>query len=168
MRKNNKGFSLVELLVVIAIIGVLTGIGVVSIRWIQGKPALQCAHMITSSLYESQSIAMAKYETAILIRRNADAKLELCQSYRETIDAEPVVTVTEIGNQDIEVTFTTESGAEYEISDTQYLTLYFNRTTGGCQPLEDINEYCTEISVAKGGTKKLIQIAPLTGNITLK
>lgn len=167
IKENNQGFSLVELLVVIAIIGILFGIGVVGFRWIEGKPALKCAHMITSSLQESQAISMEKYETAIQIRRTPNGNLELCQVYKDTADAEPVSTTIEIGDANIDLVFITDAG-EYEISSTQSLTLFFNRTTGGLLPLDNLSEYCVQIEISKAGTKKTIQIAPLTGSISLK
>lgn len=167
--KNNQGYSLVELIVVIAIISVLAGLSMVGLHWIQGKPALKCAHMIKSSLCESQALSMAKYETAILIRRNEEGKLELRQSHRDTkADEECVVSVVEIGNSDVDVSFVTDSGEEYEIDETQSLTLFFNRMTGGFLPLENTSEYCYEIHVSKAGTEKIVELAPLTGSISLK
>lgn len=168
MRKDNKGMSLIEVLIVIIIIVIISGVVTVGMSSLLSKPADECANKLVSSLQSARVTTMGKQSltTQFYMEDN-------CVYMKENITSAN-------GASSTPITRISEKGVVFEYrwsGDTTYntlgnsgnpLTLEFNRPTGGLKKDAVTGKYCEEIRISKGSKVLTINIAYLTGKVSLQ
>lgn len=179
LSKNNKGVSLVEMIVVVAIISVLAGITSIGLGAAVSKPAEECAEKIVSTLKNARITTMGKRSCEIYLKQASEgAIVTVAENINNSGSVPANDKFLKIGERNITVTLTlsTTAGAttEVKLSDVDYIVLTYNRETGGFKPTfvkstsGDIDdEYLTKIVVTKGTKTKTINLARLTGKISI-
>lgn len=163
MKLDRKGLSLVELLVVIAIMSVVGAVGIMSVNAMTGRPAQQCAQKIVYSLERHRASAMGK-EGASYVLKVVSGKIACEESF--TTKGATTTTVSELGASGITITYELNDGTVKTLDDTNSLTLAFDRSSGAFKPqTSGGSDYCTKITVRRGGRDFVITLVPLTGKV---
>ncbi|NCB51809.1 MAG: prepilin-type N-terminal cleavage/methylation domain-containing protein [Clostridia bacterium] len=161
MKNNNRGFTLVEIIVVVVIMGVLVGIISLSISSVFSSRARRGAAEIDAyiSMCKVNSMSRAGDISIIL---DLDENGSIRGRYYEDASLKDTAI---FADANVTATFTT-GGVETDLSDTDTLTLSFDRNTGAFAPQSIVGEtknYCTAISLSSGRTYVII-LVPSTGN----
>lgn len=169
MRDNNKGLSLVEIIVVVAIMSALAGIMTIGLSSVISKPAEECGKKIVSALRDAKVTTMGKRTCYIEISQNtAGAPVYLTEYINGTAQIP-----TKVGEKNINVTLTTEGGT-YDLSDIKTIRISYKRETGGFDKASftasgsNKNEYLRTMVISKGTKTYTINLAYLTGKITIE
>jgi len=164
MKKNNRGFTLVEIIVVVVIMGVLVGIISLSISSVFSSRARRCASEMDAYISMCKVNSMSR-AGCIYIVLDLDGDGNIRGRYYEDSDYVPddasLRDTATFSDSNVAATFTT-GGTETALSDTNTLTLSFDRNTGAFNPQSGGN-YCTSISLTSGRTY-VITLIPSTGN----
>ncbi|MCM1100890.1 MAG: type II secretion system GspH family protein [Clostridium sp.] len=165
MKLDRKGLSLVELLVVIAIMAVVGAVGIMSINAMTGRPAQQCAQKIVYSLERHRASAMGKEGASYVLKVvSGTGKIACEESF--TSKGATTTTVSELGASGITITYELNDGTVKTLDDTNSLTLAFDRSSGAFKPqTPGGSDYCTKITVKRGGRDFVITLVPLTGKV---
>ncbi|MCM1185500.1 MAG: prepilin-type N-terminal cleavage/methylation domain-containing protein [Lachnoclostridium sp.] len=167
---DNRGMSLVEMVIVVAIMTVLTGVAAIGVSMALSKPVDECAEKIVSTLNGARITTMGKQEIKLRFVQN-DNGVYLTETIKDASGATTTRPDLRIGQKGVVVRYKLVGDANYrELSGTS-IELSFKRTTGGFNTLiesgSDTGDYCTEIQVSKAGKEKVIEIAYLTGKVTI-
>ena len=133
MKKNNRGFTLVELIVVITILAIVSAIVGVSVSTVSSAREKRCAAEINSLLGMTKMKCLSRSGNVyVVIRQEGN---ELVYDYYEGVDPADS-SRGQLTDQDrlakgVAVKYSIGGGTEKIISETETLTLKFNRTTGG-------------------------------------
>ena len=170
MRKDNRGLSLVELVIVIAILAVVGSLVTMGLSAATSKPAEECAKKIAATLNSARMSTMGKQSVSINLYQNGD------YVYAEEMVNGIVTKNYQVGGKGVQVEYMLEGGGYQALGDeSSKLSLSFKRTTGGFHypiigdPAVDTPEskYCVEIRVTKGTRVNTLDLAYLTGKITV-
>lgn len=169
--KNNRGLSLIEMIIVIAIMAVVgaVGLGFMTIQ-ANGK-VKECTHKISSSISKVKVDAMSKsrdssgddYYLQVGKDSAADGGRYYIIKYTPTSSTKEI-----IGNKNYTITYTSESGTEYTVSESDPLIIKFERETGGFKKTAPGSEYFKEIKVSNGSKEMKLTIVPITGKVTIE
>lgn len=164
IRKENKGFTLMELIIAIAILGILSGVFIQAVSYIQYGNVKKCVGQIDSALDKIQLEAMSKEKTPYLYIYNNEKGYFMVISTRKNLSyselsaaggtklANSSISVKVSGKRVVEVDGTvTELAGQRELSGTEYLRLGFKKSTGAF--LED--SFCTAVKVEGRGENTL-------------
>lgn len=172
MKMDNRGLSLVEIVIVVAIMSVLTGVMAVGVSMALSKPADECAEKIVSTLNGARITTMGKQEITMTFYQN-DTGVYMLQSIKDasgTTDR-----ISKIGQKGVTVKYKLEGDADYTTLNSTGIKLSFKRSTGGFNnvftpgsPDTDTGKHCVGMEISKGDRVKVIEIAYLTGKVTLK
>lgn len=165
--KNNKGFSIIEMLVVIAIIAVLAGVGIFGFSFLQGRGADRAARKIVALLEETQAMSMVKYDNSFLLQIDQDGFITIKQIYKTTEEDNEEIFETKLDDSGVIISYETSSEL-VTLKEGQQLALSFKRASGEFDYIAGTNDYCYEIYLEKGGTRKHISLTPKTGKISVE
>lgn len=164
MKNDNRGVSLVEILVVVAIMAVVGAVGIMSFNAMSGKPAQQCAQQMMYSIEKHRTSCMGKVSSAYTLYVGSSGKIMAAEylSNTDTLPSSPTQTI-EVGASKNVVTYTCSDGSVHSL-DSEPLTLQFDRSSGAFKKLSN-GQYCTEISIKRGGREHKLTLVPLTGKV---
>ena len=173
-KTDNKGFSLVELIVVIAIMAVLTTAAAMSISSILGVAVKQCARDIKSSINDTRVSTMGKDQVILTIQKGNSAGTSDAY-YCITTETDGLGNVTteesRVGRNNLDITYvlTDDSGntSEQTLDASHPVTIEFNRGSGSLK-LGSNGKYCTQITIKKNSTEKILKLYPETGKVSMK
>jgi prepilin-type N-terminal cleavage/methylation domain-containing protein len=164
MRHDNRGLSLVEIMVVVAIMAVVTGVGVMGINSMTGRPAQQCVQKIAYSLERHRTSAMGKADAKYVLRVDSSTGKIVCDEYfSNSASGFGTPTTSEVGGSKITVTYECKDGTTHLLAD-EPLTIIFDRSTGAFKASVG-GSYCTKITAARGGREYSITLVPVTGKV---
>ncbi len=168
MKLNNKGLSLVEVLIVIIIIAIISGGVTVGLSALMSKPADECANKIATSLKSARVTTMGKQGLELQLYQQDDC-IYLKEIVTRGVGASAVTdtTVTRISEKDVVVEYKWSGGSGYTTLGATPLSIQFNRPTGGLKKNPTTNDYLSSIKISKGSRVLTIDIAYLTGQVTL-
>ena len=158
MRKNNRGFTLVELIVVVTILAVVAAIVGVSVSAVSTANEKRCAAELDSIISMTKMKCLSRSGNVyVVIRQEGN---ELVYDYYEGVDpAGGQLTDQDRLAKGVTVKYSIGGGTEKIISETETLTLKFNRTTGGLlQPSQ------TQDVLISVGSRYYVTIVALTGS----
>lgn len=169
MKKNNKGLSLVEVIIVVAIMSVLAGITTIGLSSVISRPAEECGKKIVSTLRDAKVTTMGKRSCYVeLSQATAGAPVYMTEYINGTAQI-PV----KVGEKNITVSITTEAST-FDLSAVQTIKIAYKRETGGfdkttyTQGGSPKSEYLRTIVISKGNKTYTINLAYLTGKITIE
>ncbi|MBE5884206.1 MAG: type II secretion system protein [Lachnospiraceae bacterium] len=168
MKKDNRGLSLVEVVIVITILAVLGSLMTVGIGAAVSKSADECAEKIATTLNGARISTMGKQAVQVKIYQKDDS---IYADEVITDSAGNVTTKTNVvGKKGVEVQFMLRGGSYQDIgNESNPLQLSFSRTSGGFHKttVGGVTDYCTGIQVSKGTKTKTIDLAYLTGKVSI-
>lgn len=156
MKRNNKGFSLVELIVTICIMAVVTTVGLLSFGLVSGRQVISCAEEINSYI--------GKTRVEALSRENAELEVWVASDgvyVNLSLGATPGQD-TQVGKTNISVKYKTSTGAEVTLTETQRLSLSFDRGSGAFK-FPGMGAEVREIIIGGGNHTRKIILIPQTG-----
>lgn len=166
---GNKGMSLVELIIVIAILALFTGVLSYNINWASGKAAEECAQKLAYSLQQARTMAMGKNSITVTVKRDGDGYIVTDTEIVSNTDSTPTTqTMTSrVGKKSVTVKFS-DGLAESELS-TGGVQFVFDRASGALKTLNgaDANTLTPVFTVSKGNTRRIVEIIPITGRISV-
>lgn len=168
MKLNNKGLSLLEVLIVIVIIAIIIGGVTVGLSALMSKPADECANKLVSSLQSARVNTMGKQGLVLEVYEQNQ-----CIYLRETITkgigtAQEISELnTLIGQKGVKVEYKWNGASGYTTLGSSSIKIEFNRQTGGLKPDPTTSDYLTSFRISKGSRVLTIDIAYLTGHVTL-
>ena len=157
MRKNNRGFTLVELIVVVTILAVVAAIVGVSVSAVSTANEKRCAAELDSIISMTKMKCLSRSGNVyVVIRQEGN---ELVYDYYEGVGSRGQLTDQDRLAKGVTVKYSIGGGTEKIISETETLTLKFNRTTGGLlQPSQ------TQDVLISVGSRYYVTIVALTGS----
>jgi prepilin-type N-terminal cleavage/methylation domain-containing protein len=158
---NNKGVSLVELIVVMAIMSVLIGTVSYGISFSSGKQAEECARKIESTLEAMRTASIGKYEITGVLSYDENRGYVFTETVKiNSNDTTGTTTETIVGNKNVKVYFG-DGSADTELTASNSITFQFSRSTSG------LTEGCTNLKITKANKTMNIEIAKLTGKVSI-
>lgn len=177
--KQNKGFTLVELIIVIAIMAIVTGLVSMSMAFVLGLDARQCAQELDGYLKLTKTKALSKNAEELRIYQDAGNKqfyVDFVESsYTGTDVNNPIPTTrtvqTEmIGKSAVAMTYTLSDagGTIRQIGNGgDSISIGFDRGTGAFKRVKINNVeslyYCAKITITRGSREYVIEMVPETG-----
>ena len=146
--RTNGGYSLIELLVVVAIMSVLLGVTSLSVSLAFSKDAARCASRLNDAITETRTLAMTKeWDYALKIYKNSGMYVAEMIGTAEVkqLDGSIVVEPKENIAIDLEgddkkriekIVCSGDGITPFEISDSAYVVLRFNKTKGNVEEYE--------------------------------
>jgi prepilin-type N-terminal cleavage/methylation domain-containing protein len=167
-RNKNAGFSLIELVVAVAILAVFS-IGVcMTVFTSSSRNARSVATEINSALSEARVQALSKSDASLEFAYDDSlGKYVLKPSY----NSEMVLN----GSNRVKIQYTEsvnigDAETLVDVTDTDTLTLTYDRSTGGFQPIRTDGTdkyYCRSIRISGGSKTYVIKLSTETGRNTL-
>ncbi len=166
MRKDNRGLSLVELVIVIAILAVVGSLVTMGLSAATSKPAEECAKKIATTLNSARMSTMGKQSVAINLYKKGD------YIYADEVVNGVITKTSQVSSKGVQVEYKLEGGGYQTLGDaSNKLSLSFKRSTGGFnKPTVGgtaEGAYCVEIRVSKGTRTNILNLAYLTGKVTV-
>lgn len=175
--KNNKGFSLIELIIVIAILSVLTGVSAVGLGYLYSTNVKSSIKKVDSSLQKVQSYTVSKSvggkDIGLKLKKKADG------FYAEYMGI-PNLSEEKFGEKNLKVYYMDSTGAGWtEVTAVNDLKVYYDRATGGLQPLSGTGSSAIYISKIRLTTSSetnaaddaskccTVEISKITGKTTV-
>ena len=124
MKRNNNGFSLIELIVTICVMAVVTSVGLLSFGLVSGRRVISCAEEISGYIGKTRVEALSRDNAELEIWVAADG-VYVNLSLGATAGQD-----TKVGKTNIAVKYKTSTGAEVTLTETQRLSLSFDRGSG--------------------------------------
>jgi len=163
VKKNNRGFTLIELIVVITILGVAAGLVGLTVGTAVSARAQGTATSVNMLISKCRTGCLTKTGGGDLTLSLEDSKL--VGRYYENGS---LVSTESFSVSGMIVRYTTDSAdtGPYLLADGA-LTISFDRSTGGLQPIDSLNpqidgSYCTSILFGTGRVYT-IEVVPVTG-----
>jgi len=185
MKQNDKGYTLVELVVIFAILAVMIGITSLSLSFLFGTQAKECAQKVSSQLDETKTGSMSRYDEKMKLSyriKGSDAAVTSDGYYAEnavySIDKNAgsyELTSPEIkkmGSGRVEITVELSNGDSFVLGQDQSIIISFDRSTGALDPIikndVQLNAYLKKITFAGGARTYTITMVAETGKHTLE
>ena len=160
MKNDNRGMSIIEIVIILAMMAVLLGFMTNITGYLSGKQAKECAYKIDASLAGIRMDTMSKStggkDVFLTIEKN-NGQFYAIKNVKGTEKWEV------IGGSQITVTAVDKDGNETEINDSDSVTFYFNRETGGLQ--KDTVWY-EKIIITQGRVTYEVTIEAVTGKFS--
>lgn len=181
--KNNKGFSIIELIVVLAVVAVLTSVVSMSVGFVFGLDAKECAQELDDYLKMTKTSALSKDAQELKIYRKASDNKYYVDFIEYSLNTgaggtpvlKPRTLKTEcIGKETvtIEYVLTDSSGYKKTIDDTHSITIGYDRSTGAFQKVKEnssvTTKYCSSIIITRGSREYILELVPETGKHFIK
>ncbi len=169
MKMNDKGLSLLEVLIVVVILAIITGGVTLGLSALLSKPADECANKLASTLQSARITTMGKQGLEMELYMQNE-----CVYLREKVTkgigaaAETDTTVTRISEKGVKLQYKWSAGSGYvDLGGVTPLKIEFDRSTGGLKKNPTTNDYISSFKISKGSRILTIDIAYLTGQVTL-
>lgn len=162
--KNQAGVSLVELIIAMSLMAVLTTSIALGTGLLTGKRINGGAQQLCISLQSARTHALGKGDGAVsaVLRRDAEGNVVL----EENVDG--AVSRVIIGKKDVDISYQLKgSTTEVILPVTDSMVFRFDRSSGAIKPNADGSIY-TSVIVSKGTKRCVIDIANLTGRISMR
>lgn len=185
MKRDNRGMSLVELIIVMAILAVLSGVMILGISLISGKPAEVCANKLVSALASDRMTAMGSMSARLAIYKDAEGRIWVKETVTELDGSERDAVPVQVGDAGVTVRYRitgdpdigSSGNSGRDLGDSSApLVISFDRSTGAFNDLAYGDhmgtglegKYCVEIICHKAGTTKVIKLSYLTGKVSMQ
>lgn len=180
--KNNKGFSMIEIIVVLAIVAVLTSVVSMSVGFIFGLDAKECAQELDDYLKMTKTSALSKDAQELRIYQQASDKKYYVDfieySFKDVGGNRQLVSNTLrnecIGKETVTIEYilTDSSGLKKTIDDSHSITIGYDRSTGAFQKVKEndivTTKYCSSIIITRGSKEYILELVPETGKHFIK
>lgn len=160
MERDNRGMSIIEVIIILAMMAVLLGFMTNIIGYLSGKQARECAYKLDASLAGIRMDTMSKStggNDVFLTLEKRNGQFFVIRNIKGTEKQELV------GGEQLTVKAIDAKGNEVEINDSNSITFYFNRETGGLQKDTDWYE---RIIITQGRVTYEVTIEPVTGKFS--
>ncbi len=185
MKRNNKGYTLVELIVIFAILAVMIGVTSLSLSYLFGTQARECAQKVSTLLSETKTGSMSRFDEKMKLSyriKDSHAAVKSDGYYAEntvySIDKDAVSyeltdpEIKKMGSGRVVITVELSNGDIFELGQDQSITISFDRSSGALDPIikNDVQEnaYLSKLTFAAGLRTYTITMVPETGKHTLE